>query len=97
MPSYFTIEGSLSGNFVSVPKFVLQPQRQLSQDGSLDLESRYGCTQPQGYEDDDRDVDPCSVRYRLDTSYSDTVIIGGVRLGQMIHIPTGPTLRSWSC
>ncbi|CAN0223077.1 unnamed protein product, partial [Pylaiella littoralis] len=51
-----------------------------TRDGSLDLESRYGCTQPQGYEDDDRDVDPCSVRYRLDTSYSDTVIIGGVRL-----------------
>lgn len=58
------------------------------QDGSLDLNSRYGCTQPEfSDETDPLDLGYCGVMYQLDSTYSDMFALGGARLGQIIHFP----------
>ncbi len=57
------------------------------QDGSLDLESRYGCTQPERPEFDDdlsSNYTPmsCGVDYGLSADYGDKKTIAGAKIGE---------------
>lgn len=54
------------------------------QDRSLDLDSRYGCTEPSGPSSDDEGTpeNVCYVTYGLSTATSDTQTIASVRIGQ---------------
>ena len=59
------------------------PTASIGQDGSLDLESRYGCTQPQPIDDDDYVWrKSCGVNYLLLDEYPDTVTIAAVKIGE---------------
>lgn len=57
------------------------------QDGSLELASRYGCTQPsfeQENYDDEEDLDTCGVEYVIAQSYLTPSTIAAVKIGDLL-------------
>lgn len=69
------------------------------QDGSLQLDSRYGCTEPfLSTPDDARDaMDTCGVFYYLSTSYSETSTIASVKIGEQASDKTTSPIYIYIC